>query len=58
MLPMRVCYCVLQVMYDANMYQLLPKISCPAMVVVGEKDFRWDERMEYSVAIAMTDAIW
>jgi pimeloyl-ACP methyl ester carboxylesterase len=30
-----------QVMYDANMHKLLPKITCPALVVVGEKDFRW-----------------
>jgi pimeloyl-ACP methyl ester carboxylesterase len=31
---------VMQVMYDANMQQLLPKIACPALLVVGEKDFR------------------
>lgn len=33
---------MLQVMYDAHMQQVLPKISCPALVVVGEKDFRWE----------------
>lgn len=27
-------------MYDANMHVLLPKVTCPALVVVGEKDFR------------------
>jgi hypothetical protein len=31
---------VLQVMYNAHMQQLLPKITCPALLVVGERDFR------------------
>jgi hypothetical protein len=35
-------YMMLQVMYDANMQQLLPKITCSALMVVGERDFRWD----------------
>jgi pimeloyl-ACP methyl ester carboxylesterase len=30
-------------MYDANMQQLLPRITCPALLVVGEKDFRWEQ---------------
>jgi hypothetical protein len=34
------CICILQVMYDVHMQQLLPKIKCPALLVVGEKDFR------------------
>eukprot|EP00775_Hariotina_reticulata_P012948 gene12948-13076_t len=29
-----------RVMYDANMHVLLPSITCPALLVVGEKDFR------------------
>lgn len=33
-------YAAVQVMYDADMHKLLPKITCPALVVVGEKDFR------------------
>jgi pimeloyl-ACP methyl ester carboxylesterase len=28
----------LQVMYDADMRKLLPSITCPALLVVGEQD--------------------
>jgi pimeloyl-ACP methyl ester carboxylesterase len=31
---------LLQVMYEADMRKLLPKITCPALLVVGEHDFR------------------
>jgi hypothetical protein len=31
-------------MYDADMAQLLPKITCPALLVVGEHDFRSHEQ--------------
>lgn len=34
------CCAGMQVMYDANMRRILPLISCPALIVVGEKDFR------------------
>jgi pimeloyl-ACP methyl ester carboxylesterase len=27
-----------QVMYDADMRKLLPNITCPALLVVGEQD--------------------
>lgn len=30
----------MQVMYDADMRQLLPKITCPALLVVGEHEER------------------
>lgn len=32
--------CMWQVMYDADMHTLLPQITCPALLVVGEQDFR------------------
>uniref|UniRef100_A0A383VKF6 AB hydrolase-1 domain-containing protein n=1 Tax=Tetradesmus obliquus TaxID=3088 RepID=A0A383VKF6_TETOB len=38
-----------RVMYDAHMQQVLPKISCPALVVVGEKDFRSHEQLWLSL---------
>ncbi|KAF6253263.1 Alpha/Beta hydrolase protein [Scenedesmus sp. NREL 46B-D3] len=38
-----------RVMYDANMQQLLPKIKCPALLVVGEKDFRSHEQLWLSL---------
>jgi pimeloyl-ACP methyl ester carboxylesterase len=31
---------LLQVMYEADMRKLLPKITCPALLVVGEHDVR------------------
>lgn len=41
-IPMTInCGALLQVMYDGDMRELLPKIRCPALVVVGEKDFRY-----------------
>lgn len=29
-----------QVMHDANMRKLLPKITCPALLAVGETEYR------------------
>lgn len=29
-----------QVMHEANMRKLLPKITCPALLAVGETDYR------------------
>lgn len=30
-----------QVMHDADMMKVLPRIACPTLLVAGEKDFRW-----------------
>ena len=38
--PMHFACGPMQVMYDADMLKLLPKVTCPALLVVGEKDFR------------------
>lgn len=31
---------VWRVMADADMHALLPKVTCPALLAVGEKDYR------------------
>jgi hypothetical protein len=49
------CAPVLQVMYDANMHVLLPRINCPALLVVGEKDFRCGS---HSTGVSQYHCVW